>query len=47
LTLAVNGQTLADIVDGEFTSGDVGVIVATLTAENTVISFDNFSVHAP
>jgi hypothetical protein len=47
LTLAVNGQTLADVVDGEFTSGDVGMIVATLTAENTVVSFDNFSVRAP
>ncbi len=47
LTLTVNGQTLANVVDGAFTSGDVGMIVATLTAENTMVSFDNFSVRAP
>ena len=47
LKLTVNDQMLAQVVDGEYTSGDVGIVVATLSAENTAVLFDDFSVRAP
>ena len=47
LKLTVNGQELAEVEDEEFTSGDVGLIVATISSENTVIMFDDFSLRTP
>jgi len=41
--LAVNGHSLATITDNSLTSGDVGIIVATLDP-NADIRFDNISV---
>ncbi len=47
LVLQVNGTTLADVVDGEFTSGDVGLVAGTYSESGTDIHFDNFIVRRP
>jgi len=47
LTLHVNGQKLAEVQDGEFTSGDVGLIAGTYDVPGVDIRFDNFVVYRP
>jgi len=47
LTLYVNGQLLARVQDGEFASGDVGLIAGAYGTPGTDIHFDNFSVLKP
>ncbi len=47
LTLRVNDVTLADVVDEEFTAGDVGLIAGTYSEPGTDIHFDNFVVRRP
>ena len=47
LALTVNGHKLAEAEDADFISGDVGLIVATLSSDSTAIIFDNFSVLSP
>ena len=42
LRLFVNGVLLAEVVDGDILSGDVGLISGTFSAETTQIYFDNF-----
>lgn len=47
LTLSVNGQTLADVKDSSFQSGDVGLIAGTYDQTGVDILFDNFVVMKP
>ncbi|MBN2147868.1 MAG: hypothetical protein JW726_10785 [Anaerolineales bacterium] len=47
LTLIANGQTLADVKDSSFTSGDVGIIVGTYDEAGADVLFDNFIVTKP
>jgi hypothetical protein len=47
LTLYVNGQELAAVQDGNFTSGDVGLEVTTRQIQGVDILFDNYSVTKP
>ena len=47
LTLIVNGETLAEYEDTEFTSGDVGLLAGSFTNPGTEIYFDNFQVLRP
>lgn len=42
LVLFVNGIRLAEVVDNDIASGDVGVIAGTFSADTTQIIFDNF-----
>ena len=42
LRLFVNGVLLAEVVDRDISSGDVGLIAGTFSAETTQILFDNF-----
>ena len=46
LSLSINGSLIAEVEDGDISSGDVGLIVGTITATSTEILFDNFEVHA-
>lgn len=45
LTLTVNGQVLAQVEDSGIPSGDVGLIVGTISANSTDVLFDNFSLY--
>ena len=47
LTLFVNDQKLSQVVDEDFSSGDVGLIAGTYEAGGTDIYFDNFKVLKP
>ncbi len=47
LTLYINGQVLDQQTDGEYTSGNVGLIAGTYDTPGTDILFDNFGVYAP
>ncbi len=47
LTLAINGELMAQVHDSDLTSGDVGVIVGTLESAGIVVGFDNFRVSSP
>jgi hypothetical protein len=47
LTLYVNGQQVDQQTDGEYTSGNVGLIAGTYDTPGTDILFDNFSVYQP
>lgn len=47
LTLYVNGIKIAEYLDPEFTSGDVGLIAGTYNDPGTDIRFDNFLVIQP
>jgi hypothetical protein len=47
LVLSVNGQELASVDDFDLTSGDVGILAATLMDTENVVLFDNFSVTNP
>lgn len=47
LTLIVNGETLAEYEDTEFTSGDVGLLAGSFINPGTEIYFDNFQVLHP
>jgi hypothetical protein len=44
LALYVNGTLIAEVNDSTFTSGDVGVFVATFEQGNAEVTFDNFVV---
>jgi hypothetical protein len=45
ITLTVNGQQIAQVEDSGISSGEVGLIVGTITAESTDVLFDNFSLY--
>ncbi len=47
LTLFVNDQVLAEVEDGDFSSGDVGMIAGTFDEPGTDVLFDNFVVMRP
>jgi hypothetical protein len=47
LILSINGQTLMNASDPDYTSGDVGVIAGTFDTAGTDIQFDNFVVKKP
>jgi len=47
LAFSVNGQRLAEYEDGDFTSGDVGLLAGTFDQPGTEIHFDNFMVLKP
>lgn len=47
LSLFVNGEKIAEVRDGEFQSGDVGLIAGAYNTVGTDIFFDNFSVSTP
>jgi hypothetical protein len=47
LSLYVNDQFLAQVEDGEFASGDVGLMAGSLASPGTDIHFDNFVVSMP
>ena len=47
LSLYVNGQRVAQVQDGEFTTGDVGLIAGTYDTPGVEILFDNFFVRSP
>jgi hypothetical protein len=46
LRLYVNGSLLAEVIDSDFSYGDVGLIAGTFSADTTNLFFDNF-VAAP
>lgn len=45
--LYVNDDLLLEVKDDDLASGDVGLIVGSVTADETAIFFDNFIVRAP
>ena len=45
--LYVNDDLLLEVKDDEIASGEVGLIVGSVTADETTIFFDNFVVRAP
>jgi len=47
LTLFTNGNLLAQVQDGDFTSGDVGLLAGTLDSPGADIHFTNFYVTQP
>jgi serine/threonine-protein kinase len=47
LTLYVNGMNVTQAVDGDFSGGDVGLIVLTEDVPGTSILFDRFSARQP
>jgi hypothetical protein len=47
LSLSVNGHTLIEVEDADFTGGDVGLIAGTFETPGTDILFDNFKVLKP
>ncbi|MCA9946173.1 MAG: hypothetical protein KC449_21965 [Anaerolineales bacterium] len=47
LSLSVNGLPLITVVDGSFTSGDIGLGVSTLEPGTAVVQFDDLLVLAP
>lgn len=47
LTLYVNGQLLDQQSDGEYLSGNIGLIAGTFGTPGTDILFDNFSIYSP
>jgi hypothetical protein len=47
LALHVNGELVADVRDGTFTSGDVGLIAGTFEEGGVEIHFDDFLVFEP
>lgn len=47
LKLAVNGTTLLEVEDTEYTSGDVGLLAGTFDVGGVDILFDNFIVTKP
>ncbi len=47
LSLAVNGELLAEYGDADLTSGDVGLLAGSFENPGTDIRFDNFSVLRP
>jgi hypothetical protein len=47
LSLFVNGQLLTEVIDPEYTSGDVGLVAGTYQEPGTDIRFDNFAVLRP
>jgi hypothetical protein len=47
LSLTVNGVELAALEDGEFASGEVGLLAGTFSTPGADVRFDNFSVSQP
>jgi hypothetical protein len=47
LVLYANGQRLAEVQDGSFDIGDVGLVAGTRSEEGLEVLFDNFAVYEP
>jgi hypothetical protein len=47
LTLTVNGQTLAQVEDGQFRRGDIGLYAGTFYEGGVEVHFDNLTIQAP
>lgn len=47
LSLSVNGHELAEVEDGDYSMGDVGLIAGTFETPGVDILFDNFKVYKP
>jgi len=47
LRLYINGQLIDQQSDGEYKSGNVGLIAGTYNTPGTEVLFDNFGVYAP
>jgi hypothetical protein len=47
LTFVVNETQLAQVTDGEFARGDIGVVASTLAEPGVRVAFDNVSVTQP
>lgn len=47
LTLAVDGNLLAEVEDDTFTHGDVGLLAGSYQSAEVEVLFDNFTVRAP
>jgi hypothetical protein len=47
LILYVNGQLVGSVEDGDFTSGDVGLLAGSFAASGADVYFDNFVVFKP
>jgi len=47
LTLAINGELLAEVHDSDLTSGEVGMVVGTYANPGIRVGFDNFRVSSP
>lgn len=45
ISLSVNGQLVSQVEDDAITTGDVGLLVGTISAESTDILFDNFTLY--
>lgn len=47
LSLAVNGELLAEARDSDFATGEVGIIAGTYENPGIVVGFDNFKISSP
>jgi hypothetical protein len=47
LTLHINGQKIAQVLDTDYQTGDVGLLAGTYNIPGTDIRFDNFMVYRP
>lgn len=47
LALSVNGESIAEVSDNEFQTGDIGLIAGTFEVPGVDIYFDNFQVTKP
>lgn len=47
LELFINGQLVAQVVDGDLSSGDIGLLAGNLAAQENVVLFDNLSTRNP
>lgn len=47
LRLAVNGKTLAEVQDNDFSKGDIGLVAGTFDTPGTDVFFDNLVVAKP
>jgi hypothetical protein len=47
LSLAVNGELLAEARDSDFSTGEVGIIAGTYENPGIVVGFDNFKISSP
>jgi hypothetical protein len=47
LELFINGQLVAQVVDGDLSRGDIGLMAGNLAAQENVVLFDNLSTRNP
>jgi hypothetical protein len=47
LELFINGQLVAQVVDGDLSRGDIGLLAGNLAAQENVVLFDNLSTRNP